>query len=242
VQQPPEPETAPWTRKEAFAARCLLRAARSATLATQSDGQPYASLVTPAVLPDGAVLILISALALHTRHLEREPRCALMVTGEATDPVNPQTAPRLTLMGRAERLDDPPLRRFWVSRHPYAFYADFTDFGLWRLMPESGHFVAGFGRAHLIPARHLVPPDAATATLEAAAPALRDDLRGTHRPAFDRLMASRGFTGAADVLGIDVDGLDVIQDEKMLRIPFDAPAKSAEEAMAAFLRLTDAAP
>jgi hypothetical protein len=239
--QPP-PKEAAWTRPDAFTARCLLRASRFGTLATQSEGQPYASLVTPAVLPDGSALILISALALHTRHLAQEPRCALMVMGEATDPVNPQTAPRLTLSGRAERLDDSDLRRFWVSRHPYAFYADFTDFGLWRLTPQSGHFVAGFGRAHLLPAKTLLPPDSAIAAVAEAAPALREALCGGNRPALDRLTANHGLQGTWELLDMDVDGLDVIQDGLIARIHFDAPATTAAAAQAALVRLTDAAP
>ncbi len=64
----------------AFLARTLLRGAVAATLATQQDGQPFASLVTPACGPDLAPLLLLSSLSEHTRHLRAEPRCALLVT------------------------------------------------------------------------------------------------------------------------------------------------------------------
>ncbi|MBN9507759.1 MAG: pyridoxamine 5'-phosphate oxidase family protein, partial [Alphaproteobacteria bacterium] len=46
-----------------------MRAARAGTLATVADGQPFASLVTPAMAPDGAVLLFLSTLSEHTRHL-----------------------------------------------------------------------------------------------------------------------------------------------------------------------------
>ena len=62
-------------------ARALLRAARAGTLATSAAGQPFASLVTPATAPDGSVLMLLSGLSEHTRHLRDEPRCAVMVAG-----------------------------------------------------------------------------------------------------------------------------------------------------------------
>ena len=39
----------------AWTARKLIRAARSGTLATATDGQPFASLVTPATAPAGSV-------------------------------------------------------------------------------------------------------------------------------------------------------------------------------------------
>ncbi len=81
-----------------LAARTLLRAP-VATLATAEDGQPYASLVTPAPAPDLSLLMLLSGLSPHTRHLRADGRCALMVVGEATG-ANPQTAPRLTVTGR----------------------------------------------------------------------------------------------------------------------------------------------
>ena len=81
----------------ALEARRLLRAARSASLATSAKGQPFASLVTPACAPDLSVLLLLSSLSEHTRHLVADPRCSLLVSGPAAG-ANPQTAPRLTVI------------------------------------------------------------------------------------------------------------------------------------------------
>ncbi len=72
-------------------ARKLLRAARVGTLATGIDGQPFASLVTPACAPDLSVLLLLSELSEHTKHLRAEPRCSLLVAGE---PARPESANR----------------------------------------------------------------------------------------------------------------------------------------------------
>ena len=83
---------ADWSATAPVEARRLLRAARSGTLATVMDGQPFASLVTPAVAADGAVLLLLSGLSEHTRHLKATPRCSLLVLGDADGP-NPQTTP-----------------------------------------------------------------------------------------------------------------------------------------------------
>ena len=68
-------------------ARALMRGAAAATPATQAGGQPFASLVTPAVAPDGSVLLFLSTLSEHTRHLLAEPRCALLFTGPAPEAV-----------------------------------------------------------------------------------------------------------------------------------------------------------
>jgi putative heme iron utilization protein len=90
------------TDDPAFQARQIIRGARSATLATQLDGQPFASLVTPACAPDLAPLLWLSTLSEHTRQLTREPRCALLFQGEAAE-ANPQTAPRVTSPGSPSR-------------------------------------------------------------------------------------------------------------------------------------------
>ena len=75
-------------------ARKLLRAARVGTLASVADGQPFASLVTPACAPDLSLLLLLSDLSEHTRHLRAEPRCSVLVVGSQQGP-NPQTTPPL---------------------------------------------------------------------------------------------------------------------------------------------------
>ncbi len=141
----------------AHTARTLLRAARVATLATQTGGQPFTALVTPAIAPGGDILLFLSDLSEHTRHLRADPRCAIMVTGTTTDP-NPQTAPRLTVTGLAEPIDDPTLKAHWLAHHPYAqLYADFADFGLWRITPKAGLLVAGFARATRLRQADLLP-------------------------------------------------------------------------------------
>ena len=121
------------------------------------DGQPFASLVTPAVAADGAVLLLLSGLSEHTRHLRAMPRCSLLVLGDADGP-NPQTTPRLTITGQAAPDPDPQHKAYWLARHPYAaFYAGLADFVLWRIEPEAGLFIGGFGRAAKLTAAALAP-------------------------------------------------------------------------------------
>ena len=82
MADPADPGTPPPARMEAgaaaFQARCLLRGAASATLATQQEGQPFASLVTPAMAPDLTPLLLISSLSEHTRQLRRPERIVVM--------------------------------------------------------------------------------------------------------------------------------------------------------------------
>jgi putative heme iron utilization protein len=228
------------TTEIGFKARCLLRRACWATLATQYGGQPAASLVTQAIAPDGAVLMLLSTLAEHSRHLDAEPRCGLMVTGDPEN-LNWQTAPRLSLTGRATRLDDPAARRYWVARHPYArLYADFSDFVIWRLVPDSALFVAGFGKISRLDAADLTPPAAALAALAAAQPRILASWRADHAADLDRLAHAAGHRDRWTLIGVDPDGFDLVQDDRSLRLAFDAPVQDEAGLTPALHRLLDA--
>jgi putative heme iron utilization protein len=128
-------------------ARALLRHAKVASLATVSDGAPFAALVTPAFLDDLSPVLLLSQLSTHTRQLQAHPACALLVTGEATTE-NPQTAPRVCLTGTATIADAGAVRAQYLAAHPYAeLYVDFADFAFWRITVTGAHYIGGFAAA-----------------------------------------------------------------------------------------------
>ena len=211
----------------AWQARKLLRAARVGTLATVAEGQPFASLVTPAAAADCSILLLLSDLSEHTRHLRAEPRCSLLVWG-AAETANPQTAPRLTVTGMAERTDDPDLKTAWLTVHPYAaFYAEFADFGLWRIVPQAGLLVGGFARATRLRRAELTPDPAAVAALLAAQANILSHCNADHP---DALAAIAGAPGAWRMVAADVDGCDLARSDEapegdgaVRRIAWSAP-------------------
>lgn len=203
----------------AWAARKLLRAARSGTLATVHQGQPFATLVTPATTPDLSVLLLLSDLSEHTRHLRSEPRCSVLVCGDADGP-NPQTAPRVTITGLAERTD-PALKARYVTLHPYAsLYADFGDFAIWRIRPLSGLFVGGFARAARLRVAELTPAPGAVAAVAAAEAEIIAHCNADHADA----MAAIGGSGETwQIVAVDVDGCDLAAGERVVRVAWSAP-------------------
>ncbi len=214
-------EPGDWTRTAPLEARRLLRAAASVTLATVDQGQPFASLATHAVAPDGALLLLLSDLSEHTRHLRRDGRCSVLALGSPDGP-NPQTMARVTLTGRAALYPDDAARTRWVSRHPYAaFYAGFGDFNLWRLEPEAGLLVAGFGRAARLRACDLLPDPAVAVVL---APDLDDLLARWNR--------QHGCDGRR-LVSVDADGADFLCDGTLQRVEFELPLTDAAGAEAA---------
>ena len=230
------------TPAAAHQARCLLRASRSGTLATQANGQPFASLVTPATDGAGAVLLLLSGLAAHTRHLRAEGRCSIMVAGEPSG-ANPQTAPRLTLTGIALPEPDAGLKRRWVARHPYAaFYADLADFQLWRLQPAAAMYVAGFAQAHRLTANDLLPGNAAVSALAQAEARIIGHCNGDHPDALDEIARAHGGAGPGwRMVACDVDGFDLALADSVMRVPFPDPVDDAQGVRAALVRLAHAA-
>ena len=134
-------------------ARHLLRTVRSGALATLTpDGDPYASLVTVATLPDGSPVLPLSTLAVHTQHLLADPRCSLLL--DRAGKGDPLTHPRLTVTARAMRATDEE-RTAWrtrfLRRHPKAeIYVDFGDFSFWRLDLTGARIIGGFGRIHML--------------------------------------------------------------------------------------------
>lgn len=213
-------------------ARRLLRGAVSAVLATQAEGQPFASLVTPATAPDLSVLLLLSSLSEHTRQLRAEPRCALLVQGPAVE-TNPQTAPRLTVTGLAAPVPEAeaaPLKARWLARHPHAaLYADFGDFALWRIAPGGALLVGGFARAVRLRGTELRPDPAAVAAIAAAEDGILAHVNQDHPDALEAIATGLlgGAAGTWRITAVDVDGCDLAQDDRVLRLAFAAPVADA---------------
>jgi putative heme iron utilization protein len=225
-------------RQPVWQARTLLRAARVGTLATSAQGQPYASLVTPACAPDLGILLLLSDLSEHTRHLRAEPRCSILVCGTAEGP-NPQTAPRVTVTGIAEVVAEPALKLRYLAVHPYAsLYADFGDFALWRVRPAGGLMVGGFGRAARLRASDLTPDPASVAAIEAAAPSIISHCNDDHA---DALAAIAGTEGAWRMVTVDVDGCDLALEERVTRVPWSAPVQDVGGVRTELVRLAQEA-
>ncbi len=139
-------------------ARYLMRGTGVASLATLEPGSrsPYASMITVSTATGGEPLFLISRLAWHTRNLEADLRASVLFqsTGTAADPL---ALGRISVMGRAQKTEDPAARARFLARHPEAEgYAGFADFALWRLAVEKGHYIGGFGRIGTIAGDDLI--------------------------------------------------------------------------------------
>lgn len=219
-------------------ARLLVRAGRSGCLATSASGHPFASLVTPACMPDGSLLLLLSRLAEHTKHLRADPRCSVMLSGVATS-VNPQTTPRVTVTGAAEIVDDPALKARFLAVHPYAsLYADFGDFATWRITLVAGLLVGGFARAFRFLAPDLAPDRAAMGAILAAEAGILKHCNQDHP---DALAAIAGSSGDWRMVTADVDGFDLALEERVVRFAWSAPVKDAGDVRRELVRMAQEA-
>jgi putative heme iron utilization protein len=215
-------------------ARRLLRAARVGTLATSDKGHPFASLVTPACLPDGSLAILVSKLSEHTRHLAAEPRCSVLLAGVPVT-VNPQTTPRVTFIGTAEVVEDRALRARFLTVHPYAsLYSDFGDFSFWRIKAEALRLVGGFGRAYRLKASDITPDAGAMAAVLAAETGILEHCNRDHAEA---LAAIAGSAGDWRMVAVDVDGFDLALEERVVRIPWAGPVKDGGDVRRELVRM-----
>jgi putative heme iron utilization protein len=216
-------------------AKRLLRSSRAGTLATlNGSGDPFASLVTVATAPDGSPLLLLSQLASHTRHLDKDGRVSLLLADSGEG--DPLTHPRVTITGVAEKLSDPETRaaakwRF-LAKHPKAaLYADFADFSFWRIAMDQVHLNGGFARAARFPAKRIITPVEEAAPLLAAEAGAIAHMNADHADAlslYAQVFAGQP-AGAWQVTGIDPDGLDLACGDRTARIPFPSLVTSAEQ-------------
>mgnify|MGYP001546663013 CR=1 FL=1 len=229
---------APTENSPLWETRLLLRAARAGTLASSAAGQPFASLVTPATAPDLSVLLFLSDLSEHTRHLRADARCSILVCGAATE-ANPQTAPRVTITGLAEAIVDPALKTRFLAVHPYAsLYAGFADFCLWRIRPAAALYVGGFARAVRLRSAELTPDPQAVAAVAAAEADIIAHCNDDHPAA---LAAIAREPGDWRMVTADVDGCDLACGEGVIRIPWAGPVASAGDIRSELVRLARAA-
>lgn len=152
------------TGEEARAlARAVLQEARFGSLGViePDTGAPAVTRIAVATDWEGFPITLISALSQHTKALERNPECSLLV-GEPGPKGDPLAHPRLTLQCRASFIEKDSgqrcqLRKRYLELIPKAaLYIDFADFRLVRLNIHRAFLNGGFGKAYLLDAEDVV--------------------------------------------------------------------------------------
>lgn len=201
----------------------LLHGASCSTLATQSvqfPGYPYATVV-PNVLDEyHCPLLLISALAEHTKNLLADPRASLSLFEPAA--TNVQAAARLTLLGDAEQFAPSELLKSRYLRYlPDAEQYLQLDFMFFRIIPKRIRYIAGVGKMGWLQADELgllssLGLDKENSLIESA-----------QRKASAELL----------ILGVDCYGIDFQIDGRRMRRAFDADQALDEKLLQTVLNI-----
>lgn len=178
------------------------------THSTQQPGYPYGTAVPLVVDEAQRPLLLISALAEHTKNLLADARASLAVVEPAC--ANVQDAARATLLGRVEPFEPTAgLVRRYLRYQPDAEQYLQLDFRFFRMQVERVRYIGGVGRMGWLEAAGWASvsmlSEAEEAQLLADAPAC-----------------------AGRLLGVDSLGVDYAVDGVRRRRRFEGPLASGE--------------
>ena len=137
--------------------RTLIHLGRVGTLSTQSrriPGFPFGSVMPYASDGLGRPMFLISSMAVHTQNLRADARASLLVAEMSGG--DPLGCARITLVGEVRpvpEVETAAVRELYLSRHENVrYWAEFGDFGYFRMEPAQVYFIGGFGVMGWIPA------------------------------------------------------------------------------------------
>lgn len=207
-------------------ARQLLLKEYRGVLSTHSKsmpGFPFGSAVPYCLDANGWPLILISRIAQHTRNLQAQAKCSLLVGERAAEDV--QAAGRLTVLAEARQLTDPSAIEAAARRYYHYFpdardYHQAHDFDFWALQPVRWRYIGGFGAIHWLDEVALANPFAADggAQEEGMVKHMNED----HASAIARYVELAGLPAnpPAQLAGIDSEGFHLRIGSALHWLPF----------------------
>jgi putative heme iron utilization protein len=231
--------------------RTLVSLSTVATLSTVSKKQagfPFGSLMPYALDSVGRPIFLISNMAMHTQNLKADARCSLFVGQVAADG-DALGAARATLVGRAEAVAEAELaevREIYLARHENSrYWADFKDFGFFRLEIVDVYYVGGFGMMGWVAAEEYA--GAKVDPLVKAGPTIIEHMNADHEKALillARVHAGMEATEAAmtsvDRLGFTLR-LKTAEGMKGARVNFAREIVDARETRGMLIEMVNAA-
>ena len=141
----------------------IIRNTRIAALGTLRDEAPHVSMVEFVVTQDFSTFhIFASRLAQHIMDLQKNKRMSLLITETDDGRANPQTLARVSIRGSAELMQNgepgyTPIKAMYIERFPESeSLFKLADFGIWRIKPKGGRFIAGLAKAYNITPETLI--------------------------------------------------------------------------------------
>lgn len=203
------------------------------TISLDAPGYPFGS-VTPYCADDQCrPIIYISHIAQHTKNILADSRVSLTVVESNAESDDVQAHGRLTCIADAKPVaaNDTAVRERYFRYFPSAKqYEQTHDFAFFRLEIVRVRFIGGFGHIFWIEPDEFLTSSPFTSAQE---------MRIIEHMNQDHSDAVRHYArGAAAVMaGIDADGFDVLTSSKKLRIDFETPVSTMEDARQALVAL-----
>lgn len=135
----------------------IIRDTRIASLGTLRDETSHISMVAFVTLDDfSEFYIYVNRLAQHTMDMQKDKRISLLIVETDDGRIDPQTLARVSIRGAAVFMQNGEpgytlVKNLYIERFPESVpFFKLADFGLWRIKPKGGRFVAGLAKAYNI--------------------------------------------------------------------------------------------
>jgi putative heme iron utilization protein len=146
----------------------------------------------------------------------------------------------VTITGHLRPTTDGNSKARFLARHTSAEgYANFPDFGMYKLEVTGGHFIGGFGRIVSLTPGELLTDVAGAEQLIAAEPGIVEHMNSDHADAISLYATVLAGCEPGDwrMSGIDPAGADLLHCSTAARIEFGQPVRNAQAARAALVAL-----
>ena len=203
------------------------------TISVDAAGYPFGSVAPYCADDQCRPVVYISYIAQHTKNILVDPRVSLTVieSGGSSDDVQAQG--RVTCIANARQVDDneAAVRQRYFRYFPSAQQYESThNFAFFRLELVRVRFIGGFGQIYWVEPEEFMATNPFSAAQESG---IIEHMNNDHSDALRRYAGGE----AAVMAGIDAEGFDLLQAGRKVRIDFDAPVRSMEDARQALVAL-----
>ena len=202
------------------------------TISVDLGGYPFGS-VTPYCMDRMCrPIIYISPIAQHTKNILSDSRVSLTII-ERTESDDVQAQGRVTCIANASEVAaaDLDVRERYFRYFPSSRQYEHTHaFEFFRLELVRVRFIGGFGQIFWMGPEEFMMANPFSSMEEAR---IIQHMNQDHPDVVRRSLGG----GAAEMVGIDAEGFDVLGGDRKVRIAFASPVKNLEEARRAFVDL-----
>ena len=206
------------------------------THSLEHAGYPFGTLVPYVLGEDGQPAMLLSHLSQHTKNIDADPRCGLIVVDAGDGDV--QQLARLSAIG--DLTGDPghaDAERYFRYFPAARVYFEQLSFRFYRFEPLRFHWNAGFATARWFGADRII---AANPLTDEAQTRIAEHMNRDHSDALRLYCEKAGVPpgdAAVTMVGIDAEGLDLRCGGQLVRIALPFAIDDADDARRALVEM-----